>query len=61
MGNVLSFLNERYAEIDDYLLLLEALDSSLQSGPPKIGDQRVTTKQQKILPLKCLSSALQFD
>lgn len=49
MGNVLTFLNERYSEIDDYLVLLEALDTSLQSGPPSIGEQRVSTKQQKIL------------
>ena len=49
MGNVLTFLNERYSEIDDYLVLLEALDSSVQSGPPSIGGQRISAKQQKIL------------
>ena len=49
MGNVLSFLNDRYSEIDDYLSLIDALDTSVQSGPPSIGEQRVTAKQQKIL------------
>ncbi len=49
MGNVSNFLEERFSEIDDYLLLLEALDESVQSGPPSMGSQRVTTKQQKIL------------
>lgn len=49
MGNVSAFLEERYSEIDDYLVLLEALDASVQSGPPSLGGQRVSTKQQKIL------------
>lgn len=49
MGNVSTFLEERYSEIDDYLVLLEALDASVQSGPPSLGEQRVSTKQQKIL------------
>lgn len=40
---------ERADEIDEYLRLLSAFEKETQSGPPKIGGETVTSRQQKIL------------
>ncbi|MBO9506485.1 MAE_28990/MAE_18760 family HEPN-like nuclease [Thalassospira sp. A3_1] len=49
MGTVSELLERRYSEIDDYLKLLESLDSSLLSGPPKIGTGVVSARQSRVL------------
>ena len=40
---------ERIAEIDAYIDLLEALNRQAQSGRPKIGETIITTQQQRML------------
>ena len=40
---------ERFAEIDAYLSLLDALERQAHAGPPMIGGGLITVQQQKIL------------
>ncbi|MGB3441639.1 MAG: MAE_28990/MAE_18760 family HEPN-like nuclease [Actinophytocola sp.] len=46
-----SFFSERYAEIDEYLQLLEEIDHATQSGAPRLvaTGSEITASQQKIL------------
>lgn len=49
--------DDRVAEIEDYITLLEAVESEAQSGPPEIGNAAITTRQQRML---CSSVFLQL-
>lgn len=43
--------SDRFAELDEYLQLLEAIEAEAQNGPPRLGETgpQITTRQQRIL------------
>ena len=41
--------NDRVTEVEMYLYLLEAIDKQIKDGTPKIGDDRISATQQRIL------------
>ncbi|MEU7950624.1 MAE_28990/MAE_18760 family HEPN-like nuclease [Micromonospora chalcea] len=49
--DLFSFFGERFAEIDEYLLLLGKIEEAAQAGAPRIAgvDARITIQQQRIL------------
>ena len=44
-----TLFNERVAEIEAYICLLESLERAAQTGPPQIDGDVITTRQQKML------------
>jgi len=41
--------DDRVTEIEEYIDLLQAVESAAQSGPPEIGGTAITTRQQRML------------